>query len=371
MIYLNHAGTSWPKPREVQDAATEALNVQLDNWGENFAQHHQTVATWFGASAERLLLTPGCTSALSLALSDFAWSEGDRVLTSAWEHHAVMRGLHKLSDRGVTFEIIPPSRSQAFDLEAFEASLKSGPIKMVAVTGAANVTGDLLPIEAITETAHRYGATVLIDGAQIAGWLDLDLTRLKFDLFTFAGHKGLQAVWGIGGLYVAPNVIMECPTASCELPAIQDADENEQGLSKSVMPGYCDAGSVDQIALASLAAGCDWLGTPEQVQRLEIARNCIGELEERLSGMSRVKLFRMQPISNRMPTVAFAIDGHPSSEIASYLREEGFIVGAGFQCSPETHNRLGTNLDGVLRVSIGPASAPIDWERFASALKKC
>ena len=86
------------------------------------------------------------------------------------------------------------------------------------------------------------------DGAQIAGWFDLDLEQLGVDFFTFAGHKGLQAPWGIGGLYVAENTSMKCPNASCEFDPSKRSEFGTQ-------PGYCDAGSVDLIALAGLAAG--------------------------------------------------------------------------------------------------------------------
>ena len=100
---------------------------------------------------------------------------------------------------------------------------------LLAMTAASNVTGELLPIASLVELARRHGAAALIDAAQIAGWIDLDLPRLGADFVAFAGHKGPQAPWGIGGLYVSPRLAW---------PA----------------PGYCDVGSVDRCALAGLAA---------------------------------------------------------------------------------------------------------------------
>ena len=122
-------------------------------------------------------------------------------------------------------------------------------VGLVAITAACNVTGELMPYDEVIRMAHRYGSMVLVDAAQIVGWQDLDLPRLSANVVAFGGHKGLQAPWGIGGLYLSDRAGMECTSAQCDLPSA--------GESKGIVtqrPGYCDVGSVDQYALAGLHA---------------------------------------------------------------------------------------------------------------------
>ena len=104
------------------------------------------------------------------------------------------------------------------DLVALEQSLAARDVGLVAVTAACNVTGELLPIEQIIELSHRYDAMALIDAAQIVGWVDLNFDELGADMVAFGGHKGLQAPWGIGGLYVARSAKLKCATAQCAIP---------------------------------------------------------------------------------------------------------------------------------------------------------
>jgi len=265
-IYLNHAGTSWPKPPTVVAATESTFHGDPGHWPALFAAAHETVADFFHAEPSWLLLTPSCTAALQLAVHDHSWRPGDRVLTSHFEHHAQQRSLVKLEEQGVTVTTLPYSDEEPIQLEALEAELKLGAVRLLALTAACNVTGRLLPISEATSLAHRFGALVLIDGAQIAGWWDLDVTALQADLFTFAGHKGPQAPWGVGGLYVRPALTMKCPAAVC------DMNELQARSAAAVMPGYCDAGSVNLAALAGLAAACQWLASPAQEGRLQTAR---------------------------------------------------------------------------------------------------
>ena len=261
-LYLNHAGTSWPKPRVVSEAVRDAMTAPPAQWPQRFDEAHQAIAEFFGVSRrEQILLTPGCTSALAVGIGDAFIANGQRVLTSRWEHHALHRPLLKLASTGVRVEHIPPGRNRLMhghvspiDLDWLEQTLAEHDVGFVAITAACNVTGELLPYEDVIGIAHRYGAMVLIDAAQIVGWQKLDFPRLGADMVAFGGHKGLQAPWGIGGLYLSDRAQMECTSASCELPVAVKSDGKG-----ATHPGYCDVGSVDQFALAGLHDAIDRL----------------------------------------------------------------------------------------------------------------
>ncbi len=226
-LYLNHAATSWPKPRVVLDAVQDAMTTAPAHWPDRFEKAHQAIAEYFGVSnSEQILLTPGCTSALAVGIGDTLSASGGRVLTSQWEHHALHRPVLKLAAAGAQVEYIPPEGSKQpyrhvspIDLNWLERALAMRDVGLVAITAACNVTGELMPYDEVIQMAHRYGSMVLVDAAQIVGWQDLDLPRLGADVVAFGGHKGLQAPWGIGGLYLSDRARMECTSAQCDLPS--------------------------------------------------------------------------------------------------------------------------------------------------------
>lgn len=362
--YLNHAGTSWPKPGAVLDAAHSVSDLSPTDWPVLFETAHQTVADFFHVEKSRLLLTPSCTAALDLAVMDHAWSPDDRVITSGYEHHALHRTMVKLSANGVRVTELPRDVDELISLAALETELKSGGVRLVALTAACNVTGRLLPVAEVIRLAHQHGALALIDGAQVAGWWDLDLSALGADLFTFAGHKGPQAPWGIGGLFVAPQVSMNSPAATCEVPAPGEP------AACATMPGYCDAGSVNLSALAGLAAACEWLTQVEQQDRLHRARRLAGSLTDALREIPAVTIHDDVPMEKKMPTVAVSWEDWTATALANALREQGVITSGGFQCAPQTHQALGTSANGVVRFSFGPRSQETDVAAAVEAAKR-
>ena len=368
MPYLNHAGTSWPKPEPVRTAVQAAFSSDPGTWSAAFERDHRAVATFLGVSdPERLLLTPGCTSALSVAVADHNWEAGDRVLCSGLEHHALHRALTQLQARGVSLEVLGPSPAPRdpgpVDLEQLERALAAGGVRLVALTAACNVTGELLPLPAVLERARAHRALVLVDAAQVAGWMPLEQAAAGADLIAFAGHKGPQAPWGIGGLIAAPGVELASPGATCELP------QPGQPAACSTLPGYCDVGSVDRAALAGLAAGLAWLEAPERRDRLRAARDGIERLVAAALALDGVRLHGPRDPQLRMPTAAFTLEGRDPGELARALAARDVQASAGLQCAPLAHRTLGTAPAGALRFSAGPTTSTTDIDAAIAALE--
>lgn len=355
-IYLNHAGTSWPKPNWVTKATIDAMHSHPSAWPNAFEHAHQDVCRFFGVeNPDQLLLTPGCTASLSIAVSNVDLPAGCRVLTSSWEHHALHGPLQKLQEKGIVIQSIPASNTRPFDTVAFEKSLAESDVGMVAVTAACNVTGDLLPIQQIVELAHRYDAMVLVDAAQVVGWIDLQFDRLGADILAFGGHKGLQAPWGIGGLYISDSAFMKCSTAQCAIPLKngQEPVADESTKTWADRPGYCDAGSVDQCSLSGLAASLQRLSQTSRAEELRFAQQQADKLRETLCDNRKITLYGNDQCTERLPTIAFSIADESSARSANRLRQHGLLVGSGIQCSPLSHETLGSNLSGLVRISIG------------------
>ncbi len=352
-IYLNHAGTSWPKPTAVRESVAESLLVPPDLWAERFKKGHLAIANFFGVNdPKQILLTPGCTSALAVGIGDALLRSGQRMLTSRWEHHAVHRPLLKRASVENPLDYISPvsgaspSSSELVDLEALEQELNKGDVGLIAMTAACNVTGEFLPYREVVELAHRFDTLVLIDAAQIVGWVDLNLEELGADLVAFGGHKGLQGPWGIGGLFMSDRANMECATATCELPVDKHLPKQTEAR-----PSYCDSGSVDLFALAGLHAAIDLLGQQNLEANLQKARQQAIRVRDALESSASLQFFGHR--EERLPTLAFRIPGSESREVASHLATCGLRVGSGIHCAPMAHEMLGTQDTGLVRISIG------------------
>lgn len=364
-IYLNHAGTSWPKPTLVRERIQQALDASPAEWSELFASSRQQIAQALGINdLSRLLLTPSCTGALSLAIADLPWRAGDQVLCSSMEHHALHRPLFKLAELGVSLEIVPRTETEVFDLEFMEKALKTRPTSLVAVTAASNVTGELLPLQEIVDLARQHGALVLVDAAQTAGWPIFDLIAMGVDLFAFAGHKGPRSIWGIGGLYIAPAICMNSLSASCE---ITSTDSHSPTAHCSPTPSFCDAGSVNLVSLASLAAGLEWLQHPDQSNTWTLATKLAQEFVDQVASIRGVTVVgrRERP---QLPTVALRFKEHSVADVTQHLNAVGIRASGGLQCAPLAHRSLGTTPDGVLRFSFAESNHPDQIKRTVQAI---
>ena len=338
MIYANAAGTSWPKPAGVVDAVQRAMLADPSDNAARYREGHEAVRRFFGvpdAAAERLLLAPSCTSALGVALGDLQLERGDVVITSSLEHHALARPVQKLVwERGVVHAQAPYAPGAPIDLDYVEATLRAGRVRLVAVTGASNVTGERLPIEALAELAHAHGALLLLDAAQLAGLLPLDVAALGVDLLTFAGHKAMLGPFGVGGLWAAPHVPFVCPAATCEV-------RTEAGAGpRAPFPGFCDLGSVDLPALARrLLAAC---------RERERCRVLGGD-------------------GPRTATVSFTLDHIALGDAQRHFRERGVVLRAGTHCAPMALEALGAP-EGCVRVSFGPHNRDEDVDAVLAAI---
>ena len=365
-LYLNNAGTSWPKPDPVLAAVARVQAAAPDTWPQELAQAHATVTEFFSMpEPSRFLFTTGCTSALAVAIGDMAWQSGDRVLMSAQEHHALARPIIKLArERGIEFDVIPYRPGVPLDLDMLSRSLRAGRVRLVACTMASTVPGECLPVAEVIELAHAHDALCLIDGAQTAGLFDIDLSRLNPDIFVFAGHKGPQAPQGVGGLYAASRVPMESPAAACELRL------GEAGTTAcSPFPSYCDVGSVNLAAVAGLAAGLSWLKQYGRERISDHLRQITAHLIDGLSDISGVTIHGICDVKERTTAVSISIRDTDLQAVANHLRQRAnVIVSAGHQCAPMAHESLGTAAQGTLRISPGLQTSTADIDRAIKCL---
>ncbi|MEQ8907367.1 aminotransferase class V-fold PLP-dependent enzyme [Ekhidna sp.] len=361
MIYLNNAGTTWPKPESVNQAIARFNELPPDQWLAVFEEGIQTVTNFFGIShPDRFLFTQSCTQALTTAFSDFAWQPGDRLIISTMEHHALSRWFYKLQqERGVEGVIIPRGEDSPFDLELFEHELKKG-ARMVAISMASNVSGEILPFEDIVRLSKQYDAFCLLDGAQTAGIIPIDIADLDPDIFVFAGHKGPYGTQGIGGLYISERVPMACPSAACEI--------TPGSKTSSAFPTYCDAGSAPMMTIAGLTAGIKWMESKGWDQLITHRQRLVSQLRSGLASMESIEVIGSQTYGRYTAAVSIRSASLSISELKETLWSDHEILGsAGFQCAPLAHEALGTHQTGTFRLSVGPMNTEEEVEILLKA----
>lgn len=360
-IYANNAGTTWPKAPGVLDAANAALAAPPEASRHTLQAAHDEICLALGiAQPERVLLTGSCTSALAILLGDLPLQGGDVVLTSALEHHALVRPIQQLAlARGVVHEVSPYAPSAPFDLDFARRMLRGGRVRLIALCGASNVTGELLPIAEIGELARAHGVPLLLDAAQTLGVVPIDVRTLPIDMLVFAGHKGPLAPHGIGGLWAAPHVELQSPAAVCEIGA---------GPTRCAsFPSGCDVGSINLAAAAGLAAALRWRRTqPADLYRDARAR--ASRLRRALRELPGCRVFGGGETPHTA-AVSFLLEGLPLAHAEAHFAARGITLRAGQHCAPLALQAIGA-LEGTLRASFGPFNHDGDVDAILAAVKE-
>lgn len=376
MIYLDNAATTFPKPAQV----SQAVRMSLQKYGANPGRsgHSMSIraveevykcraeaAQFFHAQGpERVIFTLNCTHAVNLVLKGLL-KPGDHVVVSCLEHNAVMRPLQKLSEMGVAYTAakVTPGDNDA-TLNGFRQAL-TAKTRLIVCMHASNVWGIRLPVERIAALGREYGVPILVDAAQSAGVLPIDLQDSGIDYLCVAGHKGLYGPMGTGMLIVKNGE---------ELSTLVEGGTGTNSLSylqPDSLPERFESGTPNMPGISGLRAGIAYVRslTPEVIFRHE--NKLINRLYDHLNGMKRVILYMPRPDSRYFaPVLSFNVEGAMSEEIGQLLNKNGVAVRAGLHCAPAAHVFCGTEQTGAVRVCPSAFSTNEEMDRFAAILHK-
>ena len=376
MIYLDNAATTYPKPQQVMNAVSIALRKYGANPGrsghdlsimaaEEIYRCREKVAELFHAPGpECVVFTLNCTQAANMVLKGFL-KPGDHVVTSCLEHNAVMRPLHVLEEKGVTFT---QAQVQIGDndatVDAFRKALRPN-TRMIFCTHASNVWGIRLPIERIAALAKQYEIPVAVDCAQSAGVLPIDMEDSGIDFLCIAGHKGLYGPMGTGILIVRDGsklgTIIEGGTGTSSISYEQP----------ETMPDRLESGTPNMPGISGLYAGINFVQKRgiEKIFQHEIRLMQI--LYDKLSEIDGVQLYTPRPNpAYSVPVLSLNIKGLSSETVGKYLNKRGIAVRPGLHCAPAAHNYMGTIQEGAVRVSPSVFNNGNEMNTLASFLKK-
>lgn len=359
-IYFDNAATTFPKPEMVYKAMDEVARkygVNAGRGGYSLANRagilidetRELLADMVNASDyKRVIFTPSATIALNTVLFGLNWQQGDNVFYSPFEHNSVLRPLEVLKNKlHLNLHEIPINKENYnYDLIKLEEMYKLLKPRLTVVSHASNVCGLIAPIQEITSISHKYGGQVLIDGAQALGLLPVDLGEVKSDYYVFAGHKNLFGSFGIGGLIINNNELLE------PLIVGGTGSNSEELIMPDEYPGRFEAASPNIVAIAGLKAGITWLRErrntfDEEKKLLNIFMKVIDEYPE-------IQIVGPKDIEKILPVVSCTFDGYTPQEVALILDQNyNVAVRAGLHCAPKAHSFLGTSPNGTVRFSLG------------------
>jgi cysteine desulfurase family protein len=379
MLYLDNAATSFPKPESVYQALDQFARTQLANPGrsshrmakeaERTIDNARLALNRFfnGEAPERWIFTLNCTDGLNIAIKGTV-KPGDHVITSDLEHNSISRPLRQLEKDGtITLTRLVSDRGY-LDPDAVRKAL-TPKTSLVAVTHAANVVGTVQPIEQIARVVREAGALLLVDAAQSAGVVPIDLATTPIDFLAFPGHKALYGPTGTGALYVGPRarprVWREGGTGG----------DSKKEVQPEELPHALEGGTPNALGIAGLAAGVAWVAERglDANRRHEVA--LLQRVVDWVEGQGHADGWKVagrwdpeshvSPLSLMTPNLD---EFHP--QVLAEILDTSFDIAVrpGLHCAPYIHRNLGTYPDGTLRLSPGPFNTEEQIDQFIQAL---
>ncbi len=374
MIYLDNGATSYPKPKGMVAAMEECILKYCGNpgrsghfmsmkTGEEVYHARRKIAELFNIEqAERLIFTKNTTEALNLGLTGLL-KEGDHVITTSMEHNSVLRPLKSLERKGISQTVIRADRQGRIKVSDIEKTIRPS-TKLIVITAASNVTGTKMPLAEIGTLARKRGILFMVDGAQGAGCMKIDVREMNIGMLAVPGHKGLLGPLGTGALYVSPQ------TEIAPLLAGGTGTESKSRIQPREFPDGFEAGTINAPGIIGMGFSAEFIGKIGVEVIEEYEKNLIGWLDEAFDNMDFVH--RYGPgCEEKTGITLINVDGIGAEELTTTLSSEYSIaVRGGYHCAGLAHKTIGTWNTGAVRISTGPFNTKKDMEKIADAVWK-
>ncbi len=376
-IYLDNASTTFPKAPNVANAMANyitnyGININRGSYAlaydieDIIYTTRQRLNTLFnGHDPSHVTFTQNVTMSLNMVIKGLL-KAGDHVLVSSMEHNAVMRPLTQLLDKDITFDIIPCDKTGSVQLESIEALIRPNTVAMI-INHASNVCGTIQPIESIGAICKTHNLHFIVDAAQTAGVIPIDVKAYHIDALCFTGHKGLLGPQGIGGIILTKEM------AQILTPLIAGGTGSFSHIETmpTHMPDAFEAGTLNLPGIIGLNEGLSYIESQgmENIHNHELALT--QAFLEGLQSIDGINIVGKQDIQDRTAVVSITIDSMDPASIAYELESTYHIMTrVGLHCAPRAHQTLGTYPEGTVRFSFGYANTHEDVESALSALHR-
>lgn len=376
MIYLDNAATSFPKPPAVSEEMMRCMRDYCGNGGrgshalafasaEAVFRCRQAVAELFSfPKPENVVFTWNATMALNMAIKGLV-HRGEHVLISDMEHNAVFRPVYKLAKEGVIkYDVFPtfPLETQGRDEKILAGieRLLTPRSKLLVCAHSSNICSSTLPLEKIGRLCRKKGLWFVVDAAQSAGHLPIDMPNMHIDALCVPGHKGLFGVQGSGALLLGEGIV-----ADTILEGGNGVNSLEGKMPLSSPERY-ESGTLPTPALVGLYEGIRFVRSIGVEHIGEHVRTLNRKLQERLTNMEGIEVAVPNSVGG---VLLFRSDAMSADRMGEKLNELGFCVRTGFHCAALAHKTLKTPPDGAVRVSPSIFTTAEEIELFADAVQ--
>lgn len=377
MIYLDNASTSFPKPESVYRKMDEVYRFRGANPGraghrmalqasQTVEEVRRQVADFFHApDPKQVAFTFNATDALNMAIRGVL-EEGDEVITTVLEHNSVSRTLNHLAkEKKLEVARLHPKGETIGPVEIAARITKR--TKLVAVNHASNVTGWIQPVEEIGNAIKEQNPSTLflVDAAQTAGILPIDVQKMKIDLLAFTGHKALYGPTGSGGLIVSAGTDVR------PLRVGGTGLNSEEDLQPEDMPDKLEAGTVNIVGIIGLGEGIRFVREQGMNVILRKEQRIKERFKNELAPEEGITLYTAQNTAEGLGILSFSVNGLSPMDMASILDSEfNIAVRSGLHCAPGTHRFLDTFPSGLVRISLGFFNTDDECDRTIEAVKR-
>lgn len=373
-IYLDNAATTYPKPDQVYRAIDHALReigVGPGRGGHGRGleatrivfEAREILASFFGIKdSSRLVFTHSATEGLNLAIAGLL-RPGDHVVTTTMEHNSLARPLRRAMESGTEVTWVECDRSGIVDPARIAAALRPG-TRLIALSHCSNVTGSLQPVGEIGRLARERGILLLLDAAQSAGVIPINVEDMYVDMLAAPGHKGLLGPQGTGLLYLREEITLS------PLMVGGTGGYSSSGGQPDTMPERYESGTLNTPGITGLKAGVEFILATgiDEIRRKE--SSLVGLLRQGLEALAEVIVYGPRDPLLHCGPVSFNIHGVDPAEIGFILdREYDISVRVGLHCAPDAHNTIGSYPQGTVRVSPGFFNTEQDIEALLDAVR--
>ena len=379
MIYLDNGATTLRKPECVKEALLEAL-ASMGNSGRGvhdaslyagriIYRARESLAELLGAAApEQVVFTANATESLNLVLGGL-FGLGDHVITTVCEHNSVLRPLYRL--QGVELSVLPVKAEAGEERQAgilaydeLESLLRPN-TKALIITHASNLTGNITDLEQAAAFAKKHSLLLIVDAAQTAGAVPMDMERMGIDVLCFTGHKGLYGPQGTGGVCVRPGLSIRPLKVGGS--GIHSFDREHP----SEMPAALEAGTLNGHGIAGLGAAARWLLETGVEQTRAREQALLRRFVDGVKEVEGVTLYGNPDLDRRTGIQSLNIRDYDSARVADWLYEDyGIAVRGGAHCAPLMHEALGTREQGAVRFSFSYFNTEAEADEAAAAVRE-
>ena len=376
-IYLDNGSTSFPKAPGVGKAMANfienvGVNIGRGGYEEAYSAAEVVLDTreklcklFHFDQPENVVFTSGITASMNILLKGLL-QPGDRVLTTSMEHNAVMRPLRQLEQKGVEVVLIPCKRDGTLDFEAF-IDLATPGTRALVMTHASNMCGTVMPVKDVAEYCQTLGIWTIVDCAQSAGILPIDMEAWGVDAIAFAGHKGLLGPQGIGGFLITDDLAAEVdPLLSGGTGSISHLE-----TVPDFMPDRFEPGTQNLPGIFGLHAALSYL---EKVGIEKIYQHEMELAERLLKGLSQLEGIRVvgrPQLTGRTAVVSVDFLQMDNADAAFLLEDKyGIMTRCGLHCAPQAHKSVGTYPQGTVRFAPGRETTEAEIDTALAAIQE-